>query len=53
VAVILKGGLVPLRQRDPALPADFADVIDTALDDDPARRYPTAREFAAALRAVL
>jgi hypothetical protein len=53
LAVILKGGLIPLRQRDPALPADFADVIDTALHDDPARRYPTAREFAAALRAVL
>jgi len=53
LAVILRGGVVPLARRDPGLPADFAAVIDAALHDDPAGRYSTAREFAAALRAVL
>jgi serine/threonine protein kinase len=53
LAVILRGGVVPLRQRDPALPQDLAAVLDRALDDDPEKRYPTAREFADALRGVL
>jgi eukaryotic-like serine/threonine-protein kinase len=53
IAVILRGGVVPLRQRDPSLPPDLAAVIDRALDDEPARRFPTAREFLAALRGVL
>jgi serine/threonine protein kinase len=53
LAVILRGGTVPLRQRDPSVPADFAAVIDRALEDDPARRFPTAREFGAALKGVL
>jgi len=53
IAVILRGGIVPLRQRDPSLPEDLAAVIDRALDDEPARRFPTAREFGAALNGVL
>jgi serine/threonine protein kinase len=53
LAVILRGGVVPLRQRDPSLPPDLAAVIDHALDDDPARRFATAREFVTALRGVL
>jgi eukaryotic-like serine/threonine-protein kinase len=53
LAVILRGGVVPLRQRDPSLPPDLAAVIDRALDDEPARRFPTAREFAVALRGAL
>jgi serine/threonine protein kinase len=53
IAVILRGGVVPLRQRDAAVPADLAAVIDRALDDEPARRFPTAREFGAALAGVL
>jgi serine/threonine protein kinase len=53
LAVILRGGVVPIRDRDPALPADLAAVIDQALRDDPERRYPSAREFAAGLFAVL
>ncbi len=53
LAVVLRGGVVPLRQRDPSLPADLAAVIDRALDDEPARRFPTAREFAVALRGAL
>jgi serine/threonine protein kinase len=53
LAVILKGGVVPLRLRDPSVPEDLAAVIDRALDDEPSRRFPTAREFVAALRGVL
>jgi hypothetical protein len=53
LAVILRGGVVPIRDRDPFLPDDLADVIDRALMDDPAERYSDAGEFAAALRAVL
>jgi ribosomal protein L37AE/L43A len=53
LAVILRGGIVPIRQRDPFLPDDLADVIDRALVDDVDRRYQNAGELAAALRAVL
>jgi hypothetical protein len=53
LTVVLRGGVIPLRERDPALPGDFSAVIDRALLDDPSCRYPTAREFLAALRAVL
>jgi hypothetical protein len=44
---------VPLRQRDPSVPEDLAAVVDRALDDEPSRRFPTARELVAALRGVL
>jgi serine/threonine protein kinase len=53
LAVILQGGVVPLRQRDPSVPQDLAAVIDRALDDEPSRRFPTARELVTALRGVL
>jgi len=53
IAVILRGGTVPLRRRDPSVPEDLAAVIDRALDDEPARRFPTASEFGAALKGVL
>jgi serine/threonine protein kinase len=53
LAVILRGGVVPLRKRDASLPEDLAAVIDRALDDEPSRRFPTAREFASALRRTL
>ncbi len=53
LAVILRGGVVPIRDRDPFLPDDLANVIDRALMDDPKERYPDAGEFVAALRAVL
>jgi pSer/pThr/pTyr-binding forkhead associated (FHA) protein len=53
LAVILRGGVVPIRDRDPFLPDDLANVIDRALMDDPEQRYPDAGEFGAALRAVL
>jgi serine/threonine protein kinase len=53
IAVVLRGGVVPLRRRDSSVPPDLASVIDRALDDDPARRFPTAREFGAALEGTL
>ena len=53
LAVILRGGSVPVRHRDPSIPDALAAVLDRALEDDPARRYPTAREFLLALRRVL
>jgi serine/threonine protein kinase len=53
IAAILRGGIVPLRRRDPSLPEDLAAVIDRALDDEPTRRFPTAREFGSALAGVL
>lgn len=53
LAVILRGGVVPLRRRDLSLPEDLAVVIDRALDDEPSRRFPTAREFVSALRGAL
>jgi hypothetical protein len=53
LAVILRGGVVPLRDRDAGAPADFARVIDKALADAPEARYPDARGLARALREVL
>jgi serine/threonine protein kinase len=53
LVVILRGGLVPIRQRDPSVPADFAAVLERALADEPEERYPTAREFGDALQGVL
>ena len=36
----------PLRHIDPRIPADLDTVCRKALDKDPRRRYPTARELA-------
>jgi serine/threonine protein kinase len=52
LAVILKGGIVPIRDRDPMLPDALADVVDRAIADDPAARYAHAGEFRDALRAA-
>jgi serine/threonine protein kinase len=50
--VILSGGTVPLRAREPGLPEGLAEVVDRAVEDDLARRYATAAEFRDALRRV-
>ena len=42
-----------IRTHDPALPSALAAVLDRALDKRPAARYESARELAAAIRAVL
>jgi serine/threonine protein kinase/cytochrome c-type biogenesis protein CcmH/NrfG len=41
--------VVPLRERNPEVPAALAAVIHRALADDPADRYPDAGAFARAL----
>ncbi len=44
--------LPPPRKWNPNLPADLAVVLETALERDVARRYPTALDFAEELRRV-
>jgi serine/threonine protein kinase len=51
--VILRGGVVPVRQRDPAIPARLAEVIDRALADDLQHRFASAALFSAALKGSL
>jgi serine/threonine protein kinase len=51
--VILSGGTLPLRQRDPWLPARLAEVVDRAVADDLSKRYASAGEFKDALRRAL
>jgi eukaryotic-like serine/threonine-protein kinase len=51
--VILSGGTLPLRQRDPWLPEGLAEVVDRAVADDLSVRYATAVEFRDALRRVI
>jgi len=47
--VILRGGVVPIRARDPRLPEAVATVVDRAVLDDMDQRYQTAGEFREAL----
>ena len=47
--VILRGGIVPLRARDPRLPERVAAVVDRSVVDAVPERYQTAGEFRAAL----
>ena len=46
LAVILRGGTVPLRQRDPSVPGTSPRVIDTRARRRPVARFPDARAFA-------
>ena len=51
--VILRGGVIPIRARDPRLPEAVAAVVDRSVLDAVSERYQTAGEFRAALaRAV-
>jgi eukaryotic-like serine/threonine-protein kinase len=50
LAVVLGGNVVPVRTRNPEIPAAVAEVVDRAVDDDLIRRYPSAVEFRNALR---
>ena len=47
--VILRGGVVPIRARDPRLPERVAAVVDRSVADAVPERYQTAGEFRAAL----
>jgi hypothetical protein len=53
LAVILRGGTVPLRERDASVPEELARVVDKALADTPDARYCDARALVTALREVL
>ena len=49
VRVVLEGRTLPVRERNPSVPADLATVVDRASDPDASRRYATAAEFLEAL----
>jgi len=53
IQVVLEGKWVPLRDRAPEVPKAVAEVIDRALEPDPANRYESAGEFRKALKAAL
>jgi serine/threonine protein kinase len=53
VDLILRGGVVPIRNRDTGVPEKVAAVIDQALAEKVADRYQTAGEFRDALARVL
>ena len=53
INIILSEPPVPIRNRDPSLPAGLAAALDRALADEPGDRFPTAAEFRSALVAVL
>jgi len=42
LAAILRGGVVPIRERDPWIPDPVAVVVDRALADEAAQRQPDA-----------
>lgn len=48
-AIILNNDPVPIRDRDPAIPAEIADVIDRALMVEPGRRFQSAQEMKMAI----
>ncbi|MCI0417349.1 serine/threonine-protein kinase [bacterium] len=45
IEVILRGGIVPIRKRDPGIPKKLAEVIDHALQEQLNDRYATADVF--------
>lgn len=50
--VVLHAPIVPIRSRDPSIPKEIADVIDRAVQNDPADRYQHAGEMLSALKRV-
>lgn len=53
IEVVLHGGFIPLKDRDPRLPTDLCEVIDRTLSDEPDRRPQSAKEMSAQLRSVM
>jgi len=43
---VIRDDAVPLRSKNPAIPRDLEVVCMKALEKEPARRYPTAADFA-------
>ena len=44
--MIMRNEIIPIRQRDPRIPAALAKVIDTALSGNPSSRYQNAAKCA-------
>jgi serine/threonine protein kinase len=51
--VVLDTDAVPIRERNPEIPARLAKVIDAALIDNPEIRFKTAAELSAALKETI
>lgn len=51
--IVLQSKPVAIRKRDPSIPKHLAEVIDTALIDDPDIQFKTAAELKRALERVL
>jgi serine/threonine-protein kinase len=53
LAVVLDGGVIPIRKRDGNIPKPLAAVIDRALEIKPKSRFQDAKEMREALAKVL
>ncbi|MDY6806917.1 MAG: protein kinase [Cyanobacteriota bacterium] len=51
--VVLQTNTVPIREREPSIPKEIAEVIDLALRDTPEIYFKTAAEFKLALLKVI
>lgn len=51
--VVLQTNTVPIREREPSIPKEIAEVIDLALRDTPEIYFKTAAEFKQALLKVI
>ena len=50
--IILKGEIIPIRQRDSSIPAGLAEVLDRATQANPKERYADAGEMLEAMQKV-
>ena len=53
IEIVLRGKIVPVRQRDPSVPRDLARVIDRSLSINVEDRYQNAGEMLRALRKTM
>ena len=53
IEVVLHGGFIPLKDRDPQLPDDLCRIIDRTLSDEPDHRAQSAEELSVQLRSVI
>lgn len=53
IRVVLQHPPVPIRERDPSIPAELAAVFDRALEDDLSKRYRNVIQLTRDLRKVL
>ncbi len=51
--VVLNTQAIPIRHRDPSIPARLSEVIDTVLVDKPAMRVKSAADFKRLLQAAM